>query len=58
MEQLAARKAHNLEVVGSSPAPATKEFSTENNVLWNINFLLKLGSSEQIGSKGRLIVLK
>jgi hypothetical protein len=26
VEQLAARKAHNLEVVGSSPTPATKEY--------------------------------
>jgi hypothetical protein len=33
IEQSVARQAHNLKVVGSSPAPATKEFSTENNVL-------------------------
>ena len=26
MEQLAARRAHNPKVAGSSPAPATKEF--------------------------------
>jgi hypothetical protein len=26
MEQVVARKAHNLEVAGSSPAPATKKF--------------------------------
>ena len=30
VEQLAARQAHNLEVVGSSPTPATKKERREN----------------------------
>lgn len=29
MEQLVARKAHNLEVTGSSPVPATKKKKLE-----------------------------
>ena len=36
VEQLAARQAHNLEVVGSNPTPATKLPS---------NFIPRLGSS-------------
>ena len=32
IEQLAARQAHNLEVAGSSPAPATKRKHTDIGV--------------------------
>ena len=42
MEQLVARKAHNLEVAGSSPAPATKKiklFKNMKNIFNNIEVI-------------------
>lgn len=52
MEQLVARQAHNLEVIGSSPVPATKKES-----LFSDSFLVLFILSEKLPVKSGWIIL-
>ena len=42
VEQLVARRAHNPEVVGSSPSPATKTKTAPNRVLFLFSLFIRL----------------